>query len=134
MHRSMRPVGTLSLAGVLVAGSVALAGVREARFSAGSWQRGETLYRRNCAGCHRTDLQGRGMAPSLLGVTRHMEDEQVVAHARRIGETMCCARHILRLTDAQFADIVAYFHAVDRDPGVRRRATRAAVGTGCCSR
>jgi hypothetical protein len=72
------------------------------------------------------------MAPSLIGVTRHMTDEGIVAHARKIGETMCCARHIRDLTDAEFTDIVAYFHAVDHDPGVRRRAAQAQAGGGCC--
>jgi hypothetical protein len=72
------------------------------------------------------------MAPSLLGVTRHMGDEAIVAHARKIGETMCCARHIGHLTDADFADILAYFHAVDRDPAVRRRAEQAPARGGCC--
>jgi hypothetical protein len=72
------------------------------------------------------------MAPSLVGVTRHMTDEAIVAHARKIGETMCCARHIRNLTDAEFTDIVAYFHAVDTDPPVRRPAERAGGGSGCC--
>lgn len=72
------------------------------------------------------------MAPSFVGVTRRMTDEGIVAHARKIGETMCCARHIRRLADAEFTDIVAYFHAVDTDPRVKRRAERAGGGIGCC--
>jgi hypothetical protein len=67
-----------------------------------------------------------------VGITGHMRDEAIVAHARKIGETMCCARHIRNLTDAEFTDIVAYFHAVDTDPGVKRRAERASGGSGCC--
>jgi hypothetical protein len=74
------------------------------------------------------------MAPSLLDVTKHMTDEAIVAHARKIGETMCCARHIRGLTDGEFADILAYFHAVDQDPAVRRRAAQAGAGGGCCCR
>jgi hypothetical protein len=61
-----------------------------------------------------------------------MSDEGIVAHARKIGETMCCARHIRSLTDADFADIVAYFHAVDTDASVKRAAERAGGATGCC--
>ena len=72
------------------------------------------------------------MAPSLRGVTGHRTDEAIVAHARKIGETMCCARHIRGLTDGDFADIVAYFHAVDRNAAVRRRADQAGAGRGCC--
>jgi hypothetical protein len=72
------------------------------------------------------------MAPSLVGVTRHMTDEAIVAHARKSGEAMCCARHIRNLTDAEFSDIVAYFHAVDTDPAVKRRAGRAGGSVGCC--
>ena len=74
------------------------------------------------------------MAPSLLGVTRRMTDDAIVAHARRIGETMCCARHIGKISDAEFADIVAYFYAVDRDPEVGRRAAGARGKGGCCCR
>lgn len=72
------------------------------------------------------------MAPALIGVTRHMTDEGIVAHARKIGETMCCARHIRSVTDAEFTDIIAYFHAIDTDSGVKRRAERAGAGVGCC--
>jgi mono/diheme cytochrome c family protein len=103
-----------------------------ARFEGGKWQRGEVLFRQNCASCHRADLKGRCMAPSLIGVTRHMADEGIVAHARKIGETMCCARHIRNLTDAEFTDIIAYFHAVDTDPAVKRRAEGQGTGVGCC--
>jgi mono/diheme cytochrome c family protein len=137
------------LVGLLLTGStviaVALAGPQRAasaadstgvdqrgRFTGGKWQQGETLYRQNCARCHAPNLQGRRMAPSLVGVTGHLTDEAVVAHARKIGETMCCARHIRSLTDAEFTDIVTYFHAVDTDPAVKRRAERAGGGSGCC--
>jgi mono/diheme cytochrome c family protein len=98
----------------------------------GKWQSGEVLYRQNCASCHGPNLQGRCMAPSLVGVTRHLTDKNIVAHARKIGEKMCCARHIRTLTDAEFTDIVSYFHAIDTDRGVRRRAERAGRGAGCC--
>jgi hypothetical protein len=61
-----------------------------------------------------------------------MGDEAIVSHAQKIGETMCCARHIGKLTDADFADILAYFHAVDTDPAVKRRAQGQSPGVGCC--
>jgi mono/diheme cytochrome c family protein len=96
------------------------------------WQKGEALYRQNCASCHGADLKGRCMAPSLVGVTRRMADDRIVAHARKIGETMCCARHIRNLTDDQFADIVAYFHALDTNPAAKRGAEEAGQGAGCC--
>jgi cytochrome c len=104
------------------------------RYTGGKWQQGETLYRQNCARCHAPNWQGRCMAPSLVGVTRHMTDEAIVAHARKIGETICCARHIRSLTDAEFTDIVAYFHAVDTDPAVKRRAEREGGSECCCNR
>ena len=61
----------------------------KSRFAGGKWQNGETLFGKNCASCHGPNLEGRCMAPSLLGVTRRMTDDAIVAHARRIGETMC---------------------------------------------
>ena len=105
---------------------------RQGRFAGGKWQQGETLFRQNCAKCHGSNLAGRCMAPSLVGVTGRMTDGAIVAHARKIGETMCCAKHIRSLTDAEFRDIVAYFHAVDTDPAVKRRAERAGGSVGCC--
>lgn len=93
------------------------------------FKRGEALYRQNCAKCHGGDLKGRGMAPSLIGVTEHMTDEEIVAHARMIGDTMCCARNILKLTDSEFDDILAYFHAVD-DGKVKVRERKASARGG----
>jgi hypothetical protein len=63
-------------------------------------------------------------------MTGRRSDEAVVAHARKIGRTVCCARQIGKLTDRDFADIVAYFRAVDRDPAVRPRAEQARPGKG----
>jgi mono/diheme cytochrome c family protein len=145
----MRPFPRLSLrasfVGLVLAAvavnAVALAGrqapaapaaTKGERFAGGEWAQGETLYRANCARCHGPNLAGKCMSPSLLGVTRRMTDSAIVAHARKIGETMCCARHLRAVTDREFADIVAYFHAVDKDPAVRRRAERAGAGSGCC--
>ena len=105
---------------------------RPERFGGGTWRRGERLYRQNCASCHSTNLKGRGMAPALLDVTRRMADEAIVAHARKIGEAMCCARQVLMLTDDDFADIIAYLHAVCSDSTVRHRADRLGGDAPCC--
>jgi hypothetical protein len=72
------------------------------------------------------------MAPSLQGVTRNMTDESIVTHAKKVGEAMCCARHILKLTDDDFADIIAYFHVVDGDSTARRRVERTGGDASCC--
>jgi mono/diheme cytochrome c family protein len=113
--------------------SAGIAADQPGRFAGGARRRGETLYRQNCSSCHGADLSGRGMAPSLVGVTRHMTDEGIVAHARMIGQMMCCARHIRNIADGEFADIVAYFHAVDSGPVTRRRhAGQASGGMRCC--
>jgi len=152
----IRCLASFSLAGLALAGTVVLtmalpvpgtsahlqhdqpatgraaAAKKAGHFAGGNWQRGETLYRQNCAGCHGADLAGRCMVPPLLAVTRHMQDQAIVAHARKIGETMCCARHIGKLTDGEFAHIVAYFHAVDNDANVRRGAGQASAGRRCC--
>ena len=105
---------------------------KDGLFTGGKWPAGEVLFRQNCASCHGPNLKGRCMAPSLVGVTGHVTDVAIVAHARKIGETMCCARHIRNLTDAEFSDIIAYFHAVDTDAAVRRRAEEIGRGRGCC--
>jgi quinoprotein glucose dehydrogenase len=40
---------------------------------------GEATYRQNCAGCHGLDRKGKGMAPSLLGLTNRMLDDEAVS-------------------------------------------------------
>jgi mono/diheme cytochrome c family protein len=149
MSSSRRSLILVPLVGLLLSGPKVVAAVltgpqraesapdstavdQRGRFTSGKWQQGETLYRQNCASCHAPNLQGRCMAPSLVGITGHVADEAIVAHARKIGEAMCCARHIRNITDAQFTDIIAYFHAVDTDPAVKRRAERAGGSGGCC--
>ena len=102
-------------------------------FAGGEWQRGETLFEENCAKCHGADLKGRMMAPSLLEVTKWMSDEAIVAHARKIGATMCCAGNILNLTDAQFSDIVAFLHADDSDAAVAGQVAKLKDAGDCCS-
>lgn len=139
------PFAGLLLIGLIV-GGIAWSGERQAvteedrtkadsrqaeSFAGGDAKRGAALYRQNCASCHRTDQRGRCMAPSLLGVTRRMSDEEIVAHAREIGEMMCCARHIGKITDEEFADVVAFLHAVDGDAKLRRGIERSG-GRGCC--
>jgi cytochrome c553 len=102
------------------------------RFNGGHWQSGQTLFEENCAKCHGASLKGRMMAPSLLDVTRRMSDKAIVAHARKIGDTMCCARSILNLSDAQFGDIVAFLHAVTANSVVRSQVAQLGNGGACC--
>lgn len=110
----------------------ATAAAETSGFSGGEWRSGETLFEENCAKCHGANLNGGMMAPSLLDVTRRMRDEAIVAHARKIGGTMCCARNILNLTDAQFGDIIAFLHAVDSDSAVTRQVANLQNGGACC--
>jgi quinoprotein glucose dehydrogenase len=40
---------------------------------------GEKIFLQHCAGCHGANRQGVGMVPTLLGLQRRMNDEQVLA-------------------------------------------------------
>ena len=104
-------------------------------FAGGQWQRGETLFEENCAKCHGANLRGGMMAPSLVDITKRMSDEGIVAHARKIGATMCCAQNILNLSDAQFGDIIAFLHADDSDSAVKGQVAKLGNGGMCgCTR
>jgi mono/diheme cytochrome c family protein len=100
-------------------------------YANGDDRRGRGLYAQNCAMCHGGNLEGRCMAPSLLGITDRMTDNAIVDHSRKIGQTMCCARHIGKLTDAQFADILAYFRAIDAGKARPDNAANRRRGS-CC--
>ncbi len=80
----------------------------------GSVQRGRQLFVANCASCHGMDARsGCPMVPSLIGVTERMSDEKIIAHARGLANPMCCARHLARLNDGNYRDIVAYLHTME---------------------
>lgn len=73
------------------------------------------------------------MAPSLIGVTGRMTDVQIIAKARQVGRTMCCARSILDLSDSQLHEITAFLHAADSSPNLSPRQEKAGGSMGCCS-
>ena len=107
----------------------------KSRFAGGKWQNGETLFREELHRCHGPNLEGHAWPRRCWASPERMTDNAIVAHARRIGETISpCARHIGKISDAEFADIVAYFYAVDRDPEVGRGAAGARGKGGCCCR
>jgi len=74
--------------------------------------RGKELFRDHCAKCHGLEARGKGMVPSLIGVTERMSTKAIAAHARMIGERMCCAASIKKLSDENFSDIVEYLETL----------------------
>ena len=66
--------------------------------------RGMHLYQRNCAACHGEQAEGAKAAcamragPSLLGAVKRMSATDFWNEVRHVGETNCCARHLLELS------------------------------------
>lgn len=118
----MRKIFVLSLAFLFMLAIIftvtSANGTARSRDSAKS---GERLYRQNCAMCHKVDATGMCMAPSLIGVTERMDDEEIIKHARKIGRSMCCAQHILKLTDQEFENIVAHLHTLNANLPKQRK-------------
>ena len=107
----------------------------KSRFAGGKWQNGETLFGKNCASCHGPNLEAGPHGPVVAG--RHpWHDGRRHRRPRSEdrGDDGRLAPHIGKISDAEFADIVAYFYAVDRDPEVGRRAAGARGKGGCCCR
>jgi mono/diheme cytochrome c family protein len=82
--------------------------------------RGRELFIANCAMCHGINAQSHcPMVPSLVGVTQRMSGEEIIAHARGLADRMCCARHLKRLTDADFHAILAFLRTLAPNSGSR---------------
>src|SRR5690606_3693409 len=79
-HHRMAPVVLLMLA-LFVTGAVYAAlspsPAEAAAVSEDDVAAGQALFRANCATCHGTDAEGRGNAPSLVGVGAAAVDFQV---------------------------------------------------------
>lgn len=76
----------------------------------------------------RRESEGRRVGAPLLDVTRRMSDEAVVARARKIGDTMCCAGNILNLVRRAVWRYHAFLRAVDTNSAVSSRVAKLGNG------
>jgi mono/diheme cytochrome c family protein len=109
----------MALAGGVVGSGLSVAGsaqpivesrtVWDAVYSTDQARRGRQQYVRSCAGCHREDLIGDGVTPSLAdeGFIEHWDKETVEDLFKRIKTTMP-ADGPGSLADRDYLDVVAF--------------------------
>lgn len=100
----------LAVASLLPAGAAA-----QAWPAAGDAAAGRQVFATNCAACHGPNAEGRGAAPSLVGVAERTTVEEVEGIIRRGRSGMPAFGD--RLSDAEIADVVAFLGA-DGDDGL----------------
>lgn len=106
------------LVALLIVGLVALSGVAGAQPEGGDPQRGERVYRGECAMCHGSDAAGMmGMHPSLRGAVERLSREGVEVTIRKGRNTMPPMPAFEgRLTDQAIADVMAYLESLPAGP------------------
>jgi len=73
------------------------------------------------------------MAPALVGVTDRMSDKEIISHARSLSQRMCCARHLARISDDDFKEIVGYLHTLKPGAATEKGSRTLDRGArGCC--
>lgn len=105
-------VSTVLLPGALAQGST----------GAGDVDDGRAVFASNCAVCHGASAQGRGAAPSLMGVDdRHTVDEiGAIIRQGRDGMPSFDAR----LSEAEIDDVVAFLGSISDDEVEPRQGRR----------
>jgi mono/diheme cytochrome c family protein len=109
----------------MVVGAIALgllqaqgpASVWDGIYSAEQAQRGETLYRQECASCHGEKLEGRGQAPPLTGADFTMDwNGTTVGDLFEKMQTTMPADQPGRLSREQNATILAFILSANKFP------------------
>lgn len=118
-------VGALGLAACVAAISTlhARAGtsVWDGIYTQAQARRGQALYTKECASCHRDDLEGHGPTPSLAGADFvERWDGQTVGELFEKMQTSMPADHPGRLTREQNAAILAFILRFNQFPAGKR--------------
>lgn len=103
---------------VLIVGLVTLAGAAGAQPAGGDPERGERVFRAECAMCHGSDARGMmGMHPSLRGAVERLSAEGVEVTIRRGRATMPPMPAFEdRLSDQEIAAVIGYLDALPPGP------------------
>lgn len=108
---------------ILVAATVLIpAALAQGSSGSGDVDDGRGVFASNCAACHGAAAQGRGAAPSLIGVEdRHTVDEiGALIRQGRAGMPSFDAR----LSDAEIDDVVAFLGSISDDEVEPRQGRR----------
>lgn len=122
MRAARRPVAALGLAGLRAVAWLAFGGLAMAAdglYTKGQANRGRDVFRRECAECHRTDLNGRKTdgGPPLRGMEfRNKWRGQSALEILRPAEELMPAQHPGTLGAKVYADVIACLLQQDGAP------------------
>jgi mono/diheme cytochrome c family protein len=107
----------LAFAALLGASGPALStSVNDGVYSADQAKRGQALYESECGGCHGATLAGGGGSPAIAGPFWTAWEGRSVGELYRLTKKSMPADGPGRLSDKEYADILAYMLSVNRYP------------------
>ncbi len=75
----------------------------------GSDEKGSSLFRMNCVGCHGISAQGL-VGPSLNGVTNDLSDQKII---NQVTKGLTPPMPSFEMDSQSMADLLAYLHSLD---------------------
>jgi len=103
--------------GVAFAGDAALRSVREGVYTAAQAERGRAVYVAQCEACHKADLRGEQMTPSLIGVSFAFRWNERTLYDYLAGMRATMPQGAPGgLSDAAYVDVLAYILAENGYP------------------
>lgn len=103
--------------GVAFAGDAATRSVRDGVYTAAQAERGRAVYAAQCEGCHKADLRGEQMTPSLVGVSFAFRWNERTLYDYLAGMRATMPQSAPGgLSDAAYVDVLAYILAKNGYP------------------
>lgn len=98
--------------GVAFAGDAATVSVRDGVYTAAQAERGRAVYVAQCEACHKADLRGEQMTPSLVGVSFAFRWNEKTLYDYLAGMRSTMPQSAPGgLSDAAYVDVLAYILA-----------------------
>ena len=105
------------LAGGAFAGDAATRSVRDGVYTAAQAERGRAVYVAQCEACHKADLRGEQMTPSLVGVSFAFRWSEKTLYDYLAGMRATMPQSAPGgLSDAAYVDVLAYILAENGYP------------------
>lgn len=107
----------LVAAGVVLAADAATGTVRDGVYTDAQAERGKAVYVAQCAACHKADLRGEPMTPSLVGVSFAFRWNDQTLYDYLVGMRATMPQGAPGgLSDAAYVDVLAYILAENGYP------------------
>lgn len=107
----------LVAAGAALAGDAATRSVRDGVYTAAQAERGRAVYVAQCEACHKEDLRGEQMTPSLVGVSFAFRWNEKTLYDYLAGMRATMPQPAPGgLSDAAYVDVLAYILAENGYP------------------